>query len=440
MSNTLIAKNNSGSTQSFLGTILSNGDTQQISDFYSPDEIQKADDLNALILSGDIIINDGVSDLSISEAQTATQVPIVSQAAAELGTSDQVFSWTPERVKQAIDANSAIIGNQPFITVRSSDVTSSITQSSKLLIGWDIEDQKDSGFTHSTSINAQRIEVDEDASYFITGSVRVFATAQRFQSLIYIRLNGTELSNYPMGSSYIRGSGNSTDYWNCVINPPPLKLSAGDYIEISIEIESELTVSYSGTLQGPESQLSVIKMSGAKGDKGDTGTGSNIIIEDNGSQVGTLTNTLNFEGVGVESVVDEGGNKTTVNISGLDVLQTCTLDGSSNIITPAQLTSDQDNYNPPGFGSCNLIRQDINGQRIITGFVAPAAGVNRVFAITNISGSSELKFKNNDSSSTAANRILLRDNGPDKGIKENETAVFYYDHTSNRWRVYNRVG
>jgi len=170
----------------------------------------------------------------------------------------------------------------------------------------------------------------------------------------------------------------------------------------------------------------VTKLSGEKGEKGDTGTGSNIVIQKDDSTVGTVTNTLNFEGVGVDSVIDEGGNKTTVNITGLDPLQTCTLDGSSNIITPAQLVSE--------------IRQNINGQRIITGFVAPAAGVNRVFAITNISGSSELKFKNNDSSSTAANRLLLRDNGPDKSLKENETAVFYYDHTSNRWRVYNRVG
>ena len=337
-------------------------------------------------------------------------------------------------------ASSGTPGYQPIISLRSTDTTSTISQNAPLAVSWDTEVEKDAGFTHNTSVNASRVEVDTDGTYLISGSIRVYSTAQRFQTVAYISKNGSTLTEYPMGSSYIRNSGSSTDYWNCVINPPPLKLSAGDYVEVEIQIESQLTVAITGTLIGDESSFTVTKLSGEKGEKGDTGAGSNIVIQKDDSTVGTVTNTLNFEGVGVDSVVDEGGNKTTVNITGLDPLQTCTLDGSSNIITPAQLASDQDNYNPPGFGSCNLIRQDINGQRIITGFVAPAAGVNRIFAITNISGSSELKFKNNDSSSTAANRLLLRDNGPDKSLKENETAVFYYDHTSNRWRVYNRVG
>lgn len=438
MSNTIIAKNDSGSTQSFLATVLQNGESQQISDFYSPDEIDKAEDLNALILSGDIVINDGTGDLSITDAVAATQVPIVSQAVAEAGTSNQAFRWTPERVKQSIDANSGTTSSQPFISLRSNDITSSVIQSAPLVVSWDVEVNKDTGFTHSTVTNSSRIEVDEDGSYQIHGSIRVFSTAQRFQSLIYILKNGVELSEYPMGSSYIRSSGNSTDYWNCVINPPAIKLSAGDYIEVSIEIESELTVSFSGTLRGTESFISVVKMSGGKGEKGDTGAGSNIIVQKDDATVGTVTSTLNLEGSGV-TVSDEGGNKTTVEITGgLNPLETYTLDG--NIITPSQLNSDQDDYSPPGFSTCSLIRQDINGQRVITGFEAPPAGVNRMFAITNLSTSHELKFKNNDSSSLPANRLLLRDAGPDKPLKENETALFWYDHVVSRYRVGNRIG
>ena len=123
---------------------------------------------------------------------------------------------------------------------------------------------------------------------------------------------------------------------------------------------------------------------------------------------------------------------------GLNALETATLDGS--IITPAQLLADQDDYNPTGFSTCQMIRQDINGNRVITGFVAPAAGVDRIFAITNLSGSDRIKFKNNDSSSAAANRLLIRDNAGDKEIHEQETAIFWYDHTSSRWRPYNRIG
>lgn len=65
---TTIAKNNSGSTKKFLATVLQNGSQSQISDIYSPQEIAASSDLNALILAGDIVINDGVSDLTVSQA------------------------------------------------------------------------------------------------------------------------------------------------------------------------------------------------------------------------------------------------------------------------------------------------------------------------------------------------------------------------------------
>ena len=124
--------------------------------------------------------------------------------------------------------------------------------------------------------------------------------------------------------------------------------------------------------------------------------------------------------------------------TGLNILETASLDGI--IITPSTLNSDQDDYNPTGFSTCSMIRQPINGDRVITGFEAPPAGVNRIFAINCIDTNDMIKFKNNDSSSSSANRILLRGNGGDKQIQENETAIFWYDHVSNRWSPYNRIG
>lgn len=110
------------------------------------------------------------------------------------------------------------------------------------------------------------------------------------------------------------------------------------------------------------------------------------------------------------------------------------------IITPPILNSNQHNYAPSGFDTCNLIRQEVSGDRTITGFQAPPAGVRRVIRIQNIDTSSDIKFKNNSPSSTSANRLLIRDNGPDKSIKENEIAEFWYDHDNSRWRVYGRFG
>ena len=114
---------------------------------------------------------------------------------------------------------------------------------------------------------------------------------------------------------------------------------------------------------------------------------------------------------------------------------------TDNIITAATLTGNVDNWNPTGFATANMIRVDVDANnREITGMIAPAAGVNRIVRINNLnSGSDDVRFKENDASSDAANRFLLRDNG-DKAIKPNETAVFWYDHTSSRWRPMNRIG
>ena len=330
----------------------------------------------------------------------------------------------------------------PIIALTSTDNSSTFTEASPLIIPWDVESEKDTGFTHSNSTNNSRIVVSDDSTYQFGGALRVFnAGDQRVQPLPKLRIDGV-IQDMAVDSGYIRNSGSASDYWSLEFTFRPLKLTSGQYVEIQIGLESSNPGTFDGTLIGDESNFWGVKLQGATGEKGDTGTGSNIIVQENDSTVGTVTDILNFEGTGVTSVVDEGGNKTTITIdggSGLDALETATLDGG-NIITPSTLNSDQDDYNPTGFSTCNLIRQEINGDRVITGFEAPPAGVNRIFAITNISTSDNIKFKNNDSSSSAPNRLLLRDNGPDKSLKENETGIFWYDHTSLRWRVYNRIG
>jgi len=136
-------------------------------------------------------------------------------------------------------------------------------------------------------------------------------------------------------------------------------------------------------------------------------------------------------------------NKAAVTAaSGMEILvnDTATLDGG-NIITPPEMTNDVHDYNPTGFSTCNMIRQSIdsNGKKI-TGFPAPAAGVHRIIAVNNISSSGrDIRFEHQDSNSSSANRLYLRDNGA-RTIRPNETAMFWYDHTSSGWRSYNRIG
>ena len=150
---------------------------------------------------------------------------------------------------------------------------------------------------------------------------------------------------------------------------------------------------------------------------------------------------------GMEILVNDSGTLKKADASdflsagsGLDALETVTLDGG-NIITPPEMTNDVHDYNPTGFSTCNMMRQSIssNGKKI-TGFPAPAAGVHRIIAVNNISSSGrDLKFEHQDSNSSSANRLYLRDNGA-RTIRPNETAMFWYDHISSGWRSYNRIG
>lgn len=341
----------------------------------------------------------------------------------------------------------------PIVSLSSTDTSSSIIQATPTVLDWDVEVYKDSGFTHSNITNNSRIEVDSTGTYEIEGNIRIESADQRAQFVVKILIDGV-VQSQPYGSSYIRNNGNSSDFWTCVVNPPPLKLTAGQYIEIQIQIESQLTTAIDGTFIGTGSSFSVVNMQGTKGDAGSTGAGSNIIVKKNGVTIGTVSDVINF--ITSLDVLDSGGNETEVNLGDMlksiydptginaDAFDYANAIGitqiTDNIITPSTLNSDQDDYSPTGFSTCNMIRQQINGDRVITGFEAPPVGVNRVFAINNLSTSSNIKFKNNDSGSAAANRLLLRDDGPDKSIKENETAIFWYDHTSSRWRPYNRIG
>ena len=344
-----------------------------------------------------------------------------------------------------IDATS-ISGHQPIIDLTSTDTSTTIIQATPTVLSWVVERAKDSGLTHDNITNNSRIIVDDDGTYQILGNIRMFSTAQRCQFVARVLIDGA-IQAQPYGSGYIRNAGTSSDYWSCLVTPPPIKLTAGQYVEIQIQVESQTTTAITGTFQGDESSFSIINLTGEKGDTGAQGvagavnTASNVGTGDGVFKQLTISD-LEFKTLigGTNTTITNNTNDLTIDVTGtgLNVLETATLDG--NIITPPQLLADQDDYNPTGFSTCNMIRQDINGDRVITGFVAPAAGVNRIFAITNLSTSDNIKFKNNDSGSSAANRLLLRDNGPDKSIKENETAVFWYDHISSRYRPYNRIG
>lgn len=103
-----------------------------------------------------------------------------------------------------------------------------------------------------------------------------------------------------------------------------------------------------------------------------------------------------------------------------------------NNITPPQITSNQNDYSPTGLADCNTMNLDSDANRDITGLLAPTSGDQIIF-VTN-EGASSIKLKNNDGSSIAANRFLLK---ADLTIETNESIILRYDSTNSRWRADN---
>jgi len=210
---------------------------------------------------------------------------------ARLSTGD-IIAANPTQVKDLLDIEE---GPLPIIVLSSTDTSTTISQSTAQILSWDVETEKDSAFTHDNSTNNSRITIVDDGTYKIQANIRVESSGQRLQLVSKILINGV-VQSQPFGSAYIRNAGNASDFWTCVVNPPPIKLSAGDYVEIQTQVESQTTTAITGTFQGTDSSFSVTYLKALKGDKGDAGAGSNIIVQEDDSTIGTVTDTLNFEG------------------------------------------------------------------------------------------------------------------------------------------------
>lgn len=105
--------------------------------------------------------------------------------------------------------------------------------------------------------------------------------------------------------------------------------------------------------------------------------------------------------------------------------------GSPSVITPSQITSDQDNYAPTGWADATLVRlSGDNGVRAIRGFSAETSGEIKLLA--NV-GSFPIYLAPEHSSSTAANRIKYFE---EVFLMPGQSCEIYYDGTASRWVPY----
>jgi len=99
-------------------------------------------------------------------------------------------------------------------------------------------------------------------------------------------------------------------------------------------------------------------------------------------------------------------------------------------ITPAELSGNQNNYNPTGLSTASVIRLTATNDWNITGLAGGTDG--RIIVILNVdAGSDTITLKDADAASDAANQFQLISDIP---LKPGDGIALIYDSTDSRWR------
>jgi len=102
----------------------------------------------------------------------------------------------------------------------------------------------------------------------------------------------------------------------------------------------------------------------------------------------------------------------------------------NGVLSPAQITANQNDYNPTNLSTANWLRLSTDASRNITSIAGGADG--RVLALHNI-GSFNIVLKDDDGSTgTAANRFAL---SSDITLEPDQCIIIHYDNTTQRWRA-----
>lgn len=131
---------------------------------------------------------------------------------------------------------------------------------------------------------------------------------------------------------------------------------------------------------------------------------------------------------GGEDAFEYDATNNQLTVPGVTITEDLAWSGD---ISPAQLTGDQNDYNPTGLATASTIRlTGDNSFRTITGLAGGSDG--RVIMLHNI-GTSAILLANQNAGSTAANRFEL--GGGDIPLFPGDLLNIQYDATSSRWRT-----
>lgn len=172
---------------------------------------------------------------------------------------------------------------------------------------------------------------------------------------------------------------------------------------------------------------------------GGTGDVRLQISRESGSNTASVVFSDAFSGRAEFGLVGSDAFKLKVSNDGSTFVEALVIDQSSGnatlprgltltgVISPAQITSNQNDYNPAGIASASLLNLSSDAPRSVSGLASGAEG--RIVGILN-TGSQPVTLLNENASSTAANRFAL---GGDIVINAKRAALLRYDATAARW-------
>jgi hypothetical protein len=173
------------------------------------------------------------------------------------------------------------------------------------------------------------------------------------------------------------------------------------------------------------------KIGGASGksvDVGDVYVASADNAGGTEASVGTSWFVLEHNLTGVVKSGDSAGGDLAGTYPNPTVAQASGAFALTGDISPSQITSNQNDYNPTGLSTATVLRLSTDASRNITGLQGGADG--RIIVIENI-GSNDIVLKDESGSSSAGNRFAL---SADITLAADDAATLKYDATSTRWR------
>lgn len=232
-------------------------------------------------------------------------------------------------------------------------------------------------------------------------------------NLIVRKSNGSD-SNLTIGSKYgviapDIASASTTD----------LSTVDGDYVQVT----GTATINSLGTVSAGALFTLVFTGAGQV-----THNGTSLILPGGTSITRAAGDVAMFRSLG-------SGNWRCVNFSKAPIVTTLPQNiAFTGVITPGFFASQQNDYNPSGLATASVLRLQGSGNQNITGIQGGSSG--RILVLYNI-GTSVLTLKDDDASSSAANRFQL---ASDLNMPGDSAVTIQYDSTSSRWRLIGTSG